>query len=60
MAAFKVKLEVVQKGSESINIMAVVHQVICVMVDVDKSLVLFDMLGSSIDPAKFNWATCLV
>ena len=52
--AFKVKLEVVQKGSESINIMAVVHRVICAMIDVDKSLVLFDMFGAVIDPTKFT------
>ena len=34
---FKVKLKVVQKGSESINIVAVVHRVICSMINVNKS-----------------------
>ena len=50
---FKVKLEVVQKDGCSIDITAVIHRVICGMINVDKSIVLFDMQGAAIDASKF-------
>ena len=50
---FKVKLEVVQKDKRSINITAVIHKVICSTINPDKSIVLFDMQGASIDASKF-------
>ena len=52
---FKVKLEVVQKDNPSIDITAVIHRVICGMIDTDKSIVLFDMQGAPIDASKFSY-----